>query len=117
MSAGVKGGSAPEREAGVAAMRGFLGCCSPHGASARSLQRAALPVPSRGDAVTSLSRWQRTRSRLRRERDGRCQTPCVCTSIFTSIRGFFGNLQNQTRASRTLSGGRHVPTNFPGRQK
>lgn len=62
---GSREGLRPSGGTGAAAVRGFLGCCSPQGAAARALQRAALPVPSSGDAVTSHGGWQRTRSRLR----------------------------------------------------
>lgn len=98
---------------------GFLCCCSPQGATARVLWSTALPASSSRDTVTSHG-WQQYARRRLREPDKRCQTPAWGTSIFISILGFFGDLQNHTRSANILEGrgqeACNCPEKFLGRQ-
>lgn len=116
MSAGVKGGSAPERGHWCGWNEGSSWLLlSPRSRSPGAAEGGSARAEQRGRG--DVSRLMATQP-LPAEGAGQevSDTVCVCTSIFASIRGFFGNLQNRTRASHTLNGGRHVPTNFPGRQ-
>lgn len=114
MSAGVKGGSAPERgdrcgwNEGISSLLLSSRSRSPGAAEGGS---ARAEPPGRGD----VSRLMATHP-LPAAGQEVSDPVCVHEHLHFYPWLFFGNLQNRTRASHTLKGGRHVPANFPGRQ-